>query len=129
MIADCVYPPVFLRRLEYYQGVMFLTTNRISAIDLAFKSRIDLILPYHNLDESARRSVWVNCISRLEPGASKIEETDFDELVKTELNGREIKNTVKTAQVLVSREGPLTIEHLRVVLNIRKRCQDFGLTE
>jgi len=108
---------------------MFLTTNRISAIDLAFKSRIDLILPYHNLDELARRNVWVNFISRIEPGAYKIEKNDFDELAKTELNGREIKNTVKTAQVLASLEGPLTIEHLRVVLNIRKRCRDFGLAE
>jgi len=108
---------------------MFLTTNRISAIDLAFKSRIDLILPYDNLDELARRSVWVNFISRLESEASKIEETDLDELAKAKLNGREIKNTVKTAQVLASREGPLTIEHFRIVLSIRKRCQDFGLTE
>ncbi|OCK86889.1 uncharacterized protein K441DRAFT_507177, partial [Cenococcum geophilum 1.58] len=33
---------VFLRLLEYYTGVLILTTNRISVIDAAFESRIDI---------------------------------------------------------------------------------------
>lgn len=105
---------------------MFLTTNRIDAIDMAFKSRIDLILPYHDLDESARRNVWVNFISHLALEASEIRDSDFDELAKSELNGRETKNSIKTAQVLVAGEGPLTMKHLQIVLNIRKRCEIFN---
>lgn len=101
---------------------MFLTTNRLGAIDTAFRSRVDLILPYHNLSAAARRNIWVNFVQRLQPGASKIEEGDFDELAEAELNGREIKNTLKTAQVLAMRDGCLTIAHLRVVLSIRKRA-------
>ena len=31
---------VFLRELEYYQGIMFLTTNRVKQIDDAIASRI-----------------------------------------------------------------------------------------
>lgn len=31
---------IFLRRLEYYQGIMILTTNRVSTIDPAFQSRL-----------------------------------------------------------------------------------------
>lgn len=37
---------VFLRVLEYYNGVLFLTTNRVGTIDEAFKSRIHLSLYY-----------------------------------------------------------------------------------
>lgn len=106
---------------------MFLTTNRIGAIDPAFKSRIDLILPYYDLDELARRRVWANFVDLLEPGTYEIGERDFDELAKSELNGREIKNSIKTAQVLAAREGPLTMKHLRIVLNIRKRCYHLSL--
>lgn len=62
---------------------MFLTTNRIGAIDPAFKSRIDLILPYYDLDEPARRNVWANFVSRLALGKSEISESDFDELALT----------------------------------------------
>jgi hypothetical protein len=39
------------------------------------------------------------------PGSSELSESDFDELAKSELNGREIKNTTKTAQVLATCEG------------------------
>lgn len=37
---------VFLRVLEYYNGLLFLTTNRVGAVDEAFKSRIHLSLYY-----------------------------------------------------------------------------------
>lgn len=35
---------VFLRVLEYYSGILFLTTNRVGTIDEAFKSRIQISL-------------------------------------------------------------------------------------
>jgi hypothetical protein len=37
---------VFLRVLEYYNGLLFLTTNRVGTIDEAFKSRIHISLYY-----------------------------------------------------------------------------------
>lgn len=35
---------VFLRALEFYSGILFLTTNRVGTIDEAFKSRIHISL-------------------------------------------------------------------------------------
>ncbi len=118
---------VFLRSLEYYRGLLFLTTNRIHAIDPAFKSRIDLILPYGDLDEQARRKVWVNFIGLLPAGAIALTDDDYDELAKVDMNGREIKNTVKTSLVLAAVDKPFSMKHLRTVLNIRKRVIDFDL--
>ena len=37
---------VFLRVLEYYAGILFLTTNRIGDFDEAFTSRIHMRLFY-----------------------------------------------------------------------------------
>lgn len=37
---------VFLRVLDYYDGVLFLTTNRVGTVDEAFRSRIHLTLYY-----------------------------------------------------------------------------------
>jgi AAA+ superfamily predicted ATPase len=108
---------------------MFLTTNRINAIDPAFKSRIDLILPYHDLDETARRRVWVNFFSLLSPTVAKLYDDDFDELAKSKMNGREIKNSIKTALVLAARDKPLRMKHLKVVLTIRERVADFDLDD
>ncbi|KAF4915745.1 Ribosome biogenesis ATPase RIX7 [Colletotrichum fructicola] len=40
---------VFLRVLEYYSGILFLTTNRVGALDEGFRSRVHLSLCYPNL--------------------------------------------------------------------------------
>ncbi|KAL1848879.1 hypothetical protein VTK73DRAFT_10061 [Phialemonium thermophilum] len=98
---------IFLRHLEYYKGLMFLTTNRFGSIDPALRSTIDLILPYADLDEPVRRSVWVGFVQRLKPGVAAVTEGDLDLLAKRVLNEREIKNPIKTALVLVSRDMPL----------------------
>jgi hypothetical protein len=97
----------------------------MEAIDEAFKSRMDLILRYLPLDMSARRQVWENFLNLLGPGNHKISKTDLDELAETELNGREIKNLIKTAYVLPSQEQPVEMSHLRIVLNIRKRLDNW----
>lgn len=43
---------IFLRMLEYYEGILFLTTNRAENIDPAFESRIHLSLTYKEFDIS-----------------------------------------------------------------------------
>ena len=45
---------VFLRLLENYQGIMFLTTNRPEEFDNAFRSRISISINYKDLDNEAR---------------------------------------------------------------------------
>lgn len=60
---------IFLRLLEYYEGVLFLTTNRMENIDAAFESRIHLSLQYDELDEASRKHIWETFLARAE-GAS-----------------------------------------------------------
>ncbi|EPE24107.1 P-loop containing nucleoside triphosphate hydrolase [Glarea lozoyensis ATCC 20868] len=49
---------VFLRVLEYYAGILFLTTNRVGTFDEAFKSRIHMSLWYPRLSEKSTKKVW-----------------------------------------------------------------------
>ncbi|KAI9729594.1 MAG: hypothetical protein M1834_006790 [Cirrosporium novae-zelandiae] len=49
---------VFLRVLEYYAGILFLTTNRVGSFDEAFKSRIHISLYYPPLDKNSTVKVW-----------------------------------------------------------------------
>jgi hypothetical protein len=46
---------VFLRKLEYYSGILFLTTNRAGTIDEAFKSRIYILLRYPSIDSASTK--------------------------------------------------------------------------
>ena len=113
---------IFLRMLEYYEGILFLTTNRVDNLDAAFQSRIHISMEYSELSVSSRRHVWSNFLSG---GGSKthgFSAEDLDGLAEYNMNGREIKNVLKTAQLLASKkEGKLGVSHVKSVLAIEKR--------
>ncbi|KAK8242946.1 P-loop containing nucleoside triphosphate hydrolase protein [Phyllosticta capitalensis] len=113
---------VFLRLLEYYQGVMFLTTNRVEQFDPAFESRIHLTVNYPNLDASSRRLIWRTFVMPEGTEAkSALTEGDLDELAQHDLNGRQIKNVVKTARLLAASDARrLSMRHLLTVLRVRQ---------
>ncbi|KAJ7757187.1 hypothetical protein DFH07DRAFT_958772 [Mycena maculata] len=114
---------VFLRLLEYYQGILFLTTNRINTFDPAFKSRIHMALKYENLDADARKCLWKDFLGQLKGGAN-ISEEGYGVLAQYNVNGREIKNAVKTAESLASfMQNPLGLQDLETVL---KTQADFA---
>jgi len=49
---------VFLRVLEYFDGLLFLTTNRIDDIDEAIVSRCIALIRYVAPDAAARERIW-----------------------------------------------------------------------
>jgi hypothetical protein len=49
---------VFLRVLEYFNGLLFLTTNRIDDIDEAIISRCIALVRYHPPGREDRRRIW-----------------------------------------------------------------------
>ena len=99
---------------------MFLTSNRISDFDTAFESRIHLTIHYPPLDIPSRLHVWKTFVQmgNLE---SRLNEKDLETLAKIEVNGREIKNIIKTAHLLSKQErAPLAMKHIDLVLKVRK---------
>ncbi|KFZ17918.1 hypothetical protein V501_01479 [Pseudogymnoascus sp. VKM F-4519 (FW-2642)] len=56
---------VLLKSLEYYSGIIFLTTNRVDAFDVAVIDRIDLIVRFRPLDSSQKKKIRETCIGRL----------------------------------------------------------------
>jgi hypothetical protein len=130
---------VFLQSLEFYQGTLFLTTNRVETFDEAFESRVHIAIKYDELSAASRREVWKTFLGvqarqgQLPNEGQKsvgereadITEEDIEDFVKEGLNGRQIKNVVKSADLLArSDKGPLRAEHVRVVLRIKKMEKD-----
>ncbi|KAI0491148.1 P-loop containing nucleoside triphosphate hydrolase protein [Xylaria cf. heliscus] len=107
---------IFLRTLEYYQGLLFLTTNRVKNMDQAFNSRIHFRLAYPDLDENARRTVWTGFLDR-QQGGHDVGDEELARLAKLDINGRVIKNVLKSATLLaVHKDEKLGFRHLRTVL-------------
>lgn len=114
---------VFLRLLEYYRGVLFLTTNRVDAFDPAFESRIHLTIHYPPLDVESRLHVWRTFTQQQkQPGSSSnLDDGMLTKLAQVELNGRQIKNVVKTARLLAVRDkAPLSLDHIETVLRVKR---------
>jgi hypothetical protein len=114
---------IFLRLLEYFQGILFLTTNRVETFDEAFVSRIHLSLRYSELTSKARRTVWKMFIQRVRDSedmeVEDITEEDFNTLAKRNINGRQIKNLTRAAQALAVYENkPMSMEHIKRVLDV-----------
>ncbi|RDL30841.1 uncharacterized protein BP5553_10186 [Venustampulla echinocandica] len=89
---------IFLRELEYFRGIIFLTTNLYSTIDTAFRSRVHLHLVFSPLPFSSRLILWQKFLSRLDVPVV-LGPQEMQEVAKWELNGREIKNVIKTARI------------------------------
>ncbi|KAI1836495.1 hypothetical protein DTO006G1_2704 [Penicillium roqueforti] len=114
---------IFLRLLEYFQGILFLTTNRVETFDDAFQSRIHVALRYGDLTVKAKRSIWKMFIERVRAidgvHIASFSEEDYDMLSRHTLNGRQIKNSVRTAQALaVNEQAPLSMDHIKSVLEV-----------
>jgi hypothetical protein len=115
----------FLRVLEYYKGLLFLTTNRATSIDPAFHSRIHLSLEYSDLDSAARKVIWASFINKLASesearkigDAGSVTDEELGRLSGLQLNGRQIKNVFKMAHLLASnKKQSVKFEHIELVL-------------
>jgi len=83
---------VFLRELEYCDGIMFLTTNRVSDFDEAILSRIHLKLKYNELGVGVRSQIWEHMLNRAHTsqGGAVIARKEMQCLATTGFNGRQV---------------------------------------
>jgi SpoVK/Ycf46/Vps4 family AAA+-type ATPase len=124
---------VFLRQLEYYSGMLFLTTNRINSMDHAFQSRIQIAIPYTELTRTQREAVWTSLLN-----SNLIDVTEHDKAIITEnvralsehqLNGRQIRNTLKLAFFLalhdITSDRKVQLKHIEKALKEALQFQEF----
>ncbi|EMR72065.1 putative aaa family atpase protein [Eutypa lata UCREL1] len=110
---------VFLRILEYYNGVLFLTTNRVGDFDEAFTSRIHMSLYYPPLDLDSTKAIFGLNIGRIKKqymnkGINlQVQEVPIGVFVidfyrsnpRARWNGRQIRNACQTALALAEFEA------------------------
>jgi SpoVK/Ycf46/Vps4 family AAA+-type ATPase len=109
---------VFLRVLEYFNGLLFLTTNRIDDIDEAIISRCIALIKFVPPDDEARRKIWTVMIEQF---GLAVDARLLDALVGTfpATSGRDIKGLAKlVAKYCHHRKVPPTLE-------VFERCAIF----
>ncbi|KAM0436595.1 hypothetical protein ACHAPT_002303 [Fusarium lateritium] len=123
---------VFLRALEYYEGILILTTNRVGTFDEAFKSRIQLALRYEKLQDYQRRQIWRNFLESLKE-IGEGDKVDFDDIVMNlgklaqyPMNGRQIRNSITTARQLAKyQKKKMTFSHLKRAIAVADKFDRY----
>ena len=141
MRRNCVVS-VFLRVLEFYSGILFLTTNKVGHFDEAFKSRIHVSLYFPALNKRSTLKIWKMNLDRLAKSKKTLEveakeiyeyaRDHYKELHKKgkmTWNGRQIMNAFQTAIALAEFDANknqgkplLRLEHFEIVA---KAAEDF----
>ncbi|KAH7398262.1 P-loop containing nucleoside triphosphate hydrolase protein [Pyrenochaeta sp. MPI-SDFR-AT-0127] len=129
---------VLLRVLEYYDGILILTTNRMKSFDIAVQSRIHIAIKYDELDSDQQYEIFKSFLDQLR--RKKLTD-NYDDLIswvkkdgkKFQFNGRQIRNVVSTAMGIALVDeggGKLKREHLvRVAQQTKEFKQDLKSQE
>ncbi|MCJ1290409.1 hypothetical protein MMC34_001947 [Xylographa carneopallida] len=126
---------VLLRVLEYYDGILILTTNRIRTFDIAVQSRVSFAITYKNLDDKQKKNIYKNFIEQLNDDNCQNkhqllrwldEEDNVEAPPFKRLNGRQIRNVLFSAASVASGEGDgrLKLEHIKKILRETQKFQE-----
>ncbi|KAM0794220.1 hypothetical protein BDR22DRAFT_895391 [Usnea florida] len=140
---------VFLRVLEYYSGILILTTNRIGEFDEAFSSRVHIKLYYPKLRKQPTLQIWKINMKRIIDSDLEID-VDESQIMKfarqqwldtankqtQRWNGRQIRNAFQTAIALAKwdhQEAPsqdnqkpcLSARQFQAVANTSSHFDDY----
>ena len=150
--TNLVYP-VLLRVLEYYQGILILTTNRIKSFDIAVQSRVNLAVEFENLTPQQKNCkiedlntlphplesnlgpmtvIFQNLINQLSEDSVQDKEAIVEwfetekEAIKwrKNLNGRQIRNVVFSAASLAGRSDKKKLK-LEDIRTMMEATYDF----
>lgn len=109
---------VFLRVLEYFNGLLFLTTNRVDDIDEAIVSRCIALIKYHSPDAADRARIWRVMVDQF---GLAVDDALIAALVEQfpGASGRDIKGLAKLVAKFCARKGEVPS------LAVFRRCAVF----
>ena len=122
---------VLLRLLEYYKGILILTTNRVKQFDIAVLSRANLGIKYEKLEFEQKKEIFKQFIGSVEN--EKIEKKDdMIEWLSTQdaidwfkpLNGRQVRNVLFSAASLGSPDDKLHKKDIELMAKITFKFQE-----
>ena len=78
---------IFLRKIEYFRGIMILATNYPNGLDVAIVSRIRMAFKYGEVGRDSRTGIWKDLLQKCQIKHSRGE---LDELANYDLSGRDV---------------------------------------
>ena len=122
--------PVMLRLLEYFSGILIMTTNRVKSIDYAIMSRISYAIKFQALSIDYQRTIYDGFLKQAQKKIGCIPSSELDKLkalskrfkTKENLNGRDIRTMFTTAQLLG--QGKLNAQDMETIYDQQTSFKD-----
>jgi SpoVK/Ycf46/Vps4 family AAA+-type ATPase len=116
---------IFLRVLEYYKGILFMTSNRAVIIDDAILSRVTAHIRYDYPAPDDLKSIWKVQSELLK---ANLEDSVIDEVVTRfpKISGRDARNILRLAKIIArKRKTKVTL----ALLEMASKFQDLTAIE
>lgn len=105
----------FLTVLEYFNGILFMTTNRIAEFDPAVMSRIHMTLHFPPMKEISREKIWRAMVKESELVDKNTPDLGCAIVKYKNLNGRQLRTIFNVASTL-ARKDKTTITDRHVIM-------------
>jgi SpoVK/Ycf46/Vps4 family AAA+-type ATPase len=124
---------VLLRVLEYYSGILILTTNRINQFDIAVQSRVNLGIKYTDLTFDQKKKIFQQFIKEVKDDQIEDRQRILDWFCEDSeasdwfesLNGRQVRNVLFSAASLALKDGEcLKLEHIETMAKSTAKFQE-----
>jgi hypothetical protein len=112
ILQNCIVG-TFLRLMEYYNGILFLTTNRQDIIDEAIMSRVTVSICYKNPPHDSLVKIWETHYRSYGINISKEEISKVAE--EFPMSGRDVRNCLKLISRYYDKDEAITADHIRKV--------------
>jgi hypothetical protein len=113
-----------LQRIESFEGIVLLTTNREPQIDEAFRRRLRFHIDFPTPNETEREQLWRSMIPSAAPLLGKI---DFQSLAdRYKMSGGYIKNAVVRAAYLAATSPDRAISQAMLEKAARLEWEEMG---
>jgi hypothetical protein len=115
-----------LQRMEAYQGLAILTTNRKSSIDQAFQRRLRFTIDFRFPDAAQRQAIWKVAF----PPGAPVQDLDTAKLAQLKVNPGNIRNMALNAAFLAAAAGtPVGMGHLLEAAGLEAQKMERPLSE
>ena len=119
-----------LRLLEYFSGILIMTTNRVRSIDYAIMSRISYAIKFPALPVPYQKEIYQGFLEQARNRPSVIDQAELEKLKKLagrikpkeNLNGRDIRTMFTTAQLRGN--GKLTADAMEEIYEQQTSFKD-----
>ena len=115
-----------LQRMEAYQGVAILTTNRKSSMDQAFQRRFRFTVDFRFPDAVQREAIWKVAF----PASAPVQDLNPAKLAQLKVAGGSVRNMAINAAFLAAEAGtPVGMGHLLEAANLEAQKVERSISE